>query len=74
MFSPDSGVGGDGITNAKVLFFPHGSRKQHVTLFYNGTPLANPLTANASGPGAILRRLTDGNHAFTRPIRGEHDQ
>ena len=65
-FSPDSGVTGDGITNAKTLTVTGTAQANSVVLLYDGTTWLGTVSANANGAWSnTTGALTDGTHNFT---------
>jgi hypothetical protein len=64
-FSPDSGVAGDGITNAKTLTVSGTAAANSVVLLYDGTTWLGTATANSTGAWSFTTgSLADGAHSF----------
>jgi hypothetical protein len=64
-FSPDSGVVGDGITNAKTLTVAGTAAANSVVLLYDGTSWLGTASANSSGAWSFKTgSLADGAHSF----------
>ena len=65
-FSPDSGVVGDGITNATVLTLAGTATASSTVNVYDGSTLLGTATANASGAWSFTTpTLGSGSHSFT---------
>lgn len=65
-FSPDSGIVGDGITNATVLTLTGTAEANSVVLVYDGTTWVGNATANGSGAWSFTTgTLANGAHSFT---------
>jgi Bacterial Ig-like domain/RTX calcium-binding nonapeptide repeat (4 copies) len=65
-FSPDSGVVGDGITNAKTLTVSGTAEANSVVLLYDGTTWLGSASVNSNGAWSFTTgSLSDGTHNFT---------
>ena len=65
-FSPDSGVVGDGITNASVLTLTGKATANSTVNVYDGTTLLGTAVANGSGAWSYSTgTLANGTHKFT---------
>ena len=65
-FSPDTGVAGDGITNANVLTITGAAVASSTVTLYDGSVLLGTATANTSGAWSLVTAaLANGAHSFT---------
>ncbi|HXT09037.1 MAG TPA: Ig-like domain-containing protein [Roseiarcus sp.] len=65
-WSPDSGVVGDGVTNATQLTLTGSANANSSVAVYNGSAVLGNTTANASGAWTyVTSTLSAGAHAFT---------
>ena len=66
LFTPDTAVPGDGVTNANVLTLAGTAQANMTVKVYDGTMLLGSVVANASGNWSFrTSTLADGNHSFT---------
>ena len=66
LFSPDSGVAGDGITNADAITLNGTATADSAVSVYDGAVLLGTTTANASGDWSFTTgTLSNGGHSFT---------
>ncbi len=65
-FSPDSGVVGDGITNAQILTLTGSADANSTLTLFDGTTQIGTTTANSSGAWTFTTGvLANGTHTFT---------
>ena len=66
LFTPDTAIPGDGVTNANVLTLAGTAQANMTVKVYDGTLLLGSVVANASGSWSLrTSTLADGNHSFT---------